>query len=138
MSLGTVDMLKQSKRVIDSARAAGIRHIVHVGASGSNTAEVAHWGWHQMIQSYIAASGLSYTFLQPEAFMQNITAFGWLQDDHLTNLIGDAIWSWVHAGDVGLLAAEASRRPQDFAGQTWRMGYARASLDAVARMISDR
>ncbi|MEO0568063.1 MAG: NmrA family NAD(P)-binding protein [Pseudomonadota bacterium] len=131
----TVDMLKQSKRVVDSARAAGVRHIVHVGASGNDTAEVAHWGWHRMIQAYIAASGLSYTFLQPEAFMQNITAFGWLQGNALTNLIGDAAWSWVDARDVGLLAAEALRRPNSFAGETWRLGYAQADMAQVADMI---
>ncbi|MEM8754910.1 MAG: NmrA family NAD(P)-binding protein [Pseudomonadota bacterium] len=132
----TVDMLKQSKRVVDSAVAKGVSHLVHVGASGAETAEVAHWGWHRMIQAYVAASGLTHTFLQPEAFMQNIEAFGWWDGTRLTNLIGDGVWSWVDAEDVGALAAEALRRPAEFAGRTWRLGYERASMAEVAAMLA--
>lgn len=132
----TVDMMKQSKRVIDAAKANSVGHIVHVGASGNPTSEVAHWGWHQMIQAYIKQSGVSHTFLQPEAFMQNIEAFGWYDGASLTNLIGDCVWSWVSADDVGALAAEALRRSQDFAGQTWQLGYEAASMSDVAAMLS--
>lgn len=40
----SVDMLKQSKAFIDAAKQAGVQHIVHIGASGAPTNEVAHWG----------------------------------------------------------------------------------------------
>ncbi|MEL7397764.1 MAG: NmrA family NAD(P)-binding protein [Pseudomonadota bacterium] len=132
----TVDMMKQSKRVIDSAVAEGVRHIVHIGASSNSTTEVAHWGWHRMIEAYIAASGLSYTNLHPEAYMQNLTAFGWFDGRNLTNLIGDCRWSWVDAEDVGLLAAEALRRPEDFAGQSWGLGYDTGTMRDVAELLT--
>jgi len=132
----SVDMLKQSMRVIDEAKRAGVSHIVHVGASGNPTAEVAHWGWHRMIEAYIEKSGFSFTHLQPEAFMQNITAFGWLNHNSLTNLIGKSVWSWVDANDVGALAGAALLRPDNFSGQTWRLGYARASMEQVADKLT--
>ncbi len=131
----TVDMLKQSQRVIDALKDAGGQHIVHIGASGRPTAEVAHWGWHRMIEAYIETQGFGFTHLQPEAFMQNIMGFGWLSGQRLTNLIGDAVWSWVDAEDVGLLAANALHRPQDFRGQRWRLGYHAASMADVALML---
>jgi uncharacterized protein YbjT (DUF2867 family) len=131
----SVDMLKQSMRVIDEAKVAGVSHIVHVGASGNATAEVAHWGWHRMIEAYIEKQGFTFTHLQPEAFMQNITAFGWLNQNSLTNLIGESVWSWVDANDVGALAGAALARPMDFDGQTWRLGYASASMQKVADLL---
>lgn len=132
----SVDMLKQSMRVIDEAKKAGVQHIVHVGASGNPTAEVAHWGWHRMIESYIEKQGFSFTHLQPEAFMQNISAFGWLSQQSLVNLIGESKWSWVDANDVGALAGAALAKPEELAGQTWRLGYASASMKKVAKSIS--
>lgn len=132
----TVDMLKQSKRAIDAAQRAGVDHIVHIGASGSETAEVAHWGWHRMIEAYIEASGLRYTHLQPEAYMQNLTGFGWLNKGTLVNLIGDARWSWVDASDVAALAAAALQHPDAHAGRTWRLGYDAATMADVAAKLS--
>ena len=132
----SVDMLKQSKRVIDAAKASGVSHIVHIGASGNPTSEVAHWGWHRMIEAYIEQQGFDYTHVQPEAFMQNINTFGWLQEHSLSNLIKDSVWSWVDADDVGALAGEALARPEDFRNQVWRLGYDAADMRQVADMLS--
>ena len=133
----TVDMMRHSKRVIDSAKQAGVKHIVHIGASGNPTTEVAHWGWHKMIEAYIEQQGFSYTHLRPEAFMQNITAFGWLQKDSLTSLIGDAVWSWVDVRDVAAIAAEALAEPEHFKGQVIELGYHAATIEDVSEYISN-
>ncbi|MEO1080325.1 MAG: NmrA family NAD(P)-binding protein [Pseudomonadota bacterium] len=134
----SVDMLKQSKRVVDEAKRQRVDHIVHVGASGNPTAEVAHWGWHRMIEAYIEQQGLGFTHLQPEAYMQNVTSFGWLQEDHLVNLIGDATWSWVDARDVGKLAAACLARPEDHMGKTYRLGYEAESIPGLAARLGER
>ena len=81
----TVDMLKQSKTFLDVAKEKGVQHIVHIGASGAKTNEVAHWGWHQFVEKYIESLNFSYTHLRPEAFMKNIIDFGWLNQGVLTN-----------------------------------------------------
>lgn len=133
----SVDMLKQSKRVIDAAKRAGVDHIVHIGASGADTAEVAHWGWHRMIEAYIEDQGFRFTHIRPEGYMQNVLTFGWLQKGALTNLIGDARWSWVDARDVAALAAAALRDPDAFTGQVWRLGYDAATIAEVADKIGD-
>ena len=133
----TVDMMKQSKRVIDAAKQADVKHIVHIGASGNNTAEVSHWGWHKMIESYIEQQGFDYTHIQPEAFMQNITAFGWLNPKGLVNLIKDAVWSWVDANDVGAVAAAALASPEEFKNQVWRLGYDTGSIQDVAITLNE-
>lgn len=132
----TVDMMKQSKRVIDAAKVAGVKHIVHIGASGNDTSEVSHWGWHKMIEAYIEQQGFDFTHIQPEAFMQNITSFGWLNTNGLVNLLKEAVWSWVDAKDVGAIAAAALANPDQLKNQVWRLGYDKGSIQDVANALN--
>lgn len=131
----TVDMLKQSKAFLDTAKQTGVEHIVHIGASTAPTNEVAHWGWHQYIEKYIESLGFSFTHLRPEAFMKNITGFGWLNKDVLTNYIGDSRWSWVDSDDLALVAAETLRKPEKHAGKIYPLGYDTATIPEVAQIM---
>ena len=133
----SVDMLRQSKSFIDEAKKAGVQHIVHIGASGTPTNEVAHWGWHQFIEAYIERAGFSFTHLRPEAFMQNLTVLGWLNNDMITNYIGNARWSWVDSNNLALVAALALLHPERFAGQTIPLGYDACTFDEVAEILTE-
>lgn len=133
----SVDMLRQSKRFIDAAKAAGVHHIVHIGASGAPTNEVAHWGWHQYVEAYIETRGFSYTHLRPEAFMQNLWSFGWLQSHTITHYVGNARWSWVDCDDLALVAAQTLHQPERYAGQIIPLGYDAKTFDQVAQILTD-
>lgn len=133
----TVDMLKQSKAFLDTAKQTGVEHIVHIGASTAPTNEVAHWGWHQYIEKYIESLGFSFTHLRPEAFMKNITDFGWLNKDVVTNYIGDSRWSWVDSDDLALVAAETLRQPEKHAGKIYPLGYDTATISEVAEIMTE-
>jgi len=68
----TVDMLVQSKSLIDAAKRNGVNHIVHLGAfTRDHDAYVTVFAWHQMIEAYIRDSGVAWTNLHPNMFMQN-------------------------------------------------------------------
>ena len=68
----TVDMLVQSKTLIDAARRNGVKHIVHLGAfSRERDDYTSVFVWHQMIEAYIRDSGIASTNLHPNMFMQN-------------------------------------------------------------------
>lgn len=133
----SVDMLKQSKAFIDAAKQAGVQHIVHIGASGAPTNEVAHWGWHQFIERYIEALGFSFTHLRPEAFMQNLIGFGWLNRGVITNYIDKARWSWIDCDDLALVAAETLLMCDRHAGKTYPLGYDTATMQEVAKILTD-
>lgn len=133
----TVDMLKQSKAFLDRAMQTGVKHIVHIGASGAPTNEVAHWGWHQYVEKYIESLGFNFTHLRPEAFMKNITDFGWLNKDVVTNYIGDTRWSWVDSDDLALVAAETLRQPQVHGGKIYPLGYDTATISEVAEILTE-
>lgn len=133
----SVDMLKQSKAFLDVAKQTGVQHIVHIGASGAPTNEVAHWGWHQFIERYIEALGFSFTHLRPEAFMQNLLTFGWLNQGKVTNYIADTSWSWVSCDDVALVAAETLQHPQQHYGQIYPLGYDAATMSEIATLLTE-
>jgi uncharacterized protein YbjT (DUF2867 family) len=72
----TVDMLVQSKSLIDAARRNGVRHIVHLGAfTTDRDAYATVFAWHQMIEIYLQASGIAWTNLHPNMFMQNLLGY---------------------------------------------------------------
>ena len=105
----SVDLLKQSKAFIDAAKQAGVVHIVHIGASGAPTNEVAHWGWHQFVERYIEALGFSFTHLRPEAYMQNLTAFGWLKEGVITHYIVLMMTAWLWCSPCLPCGSESGR-----------------------------
>src|SRR5882757_2208163 len=72
----TVDMLVQSKSLIDAARRSGVKHIVHLGAfTTDRDAYATVFAWHQMIEIYLQASGVAWTNLHPNMFMQNLLGY---------------------------------------------------------------
>lgn len=133
----SVDMLKQSKAFIDAAKQTGVQHIVHIGASGAPTNEVAHWGWHQFIERYIEVLGFSFTHLRPEAFMQNLIGFGWLDQGVITNYIDKARWNWIDCNDLALVAAETLRQCDRHAGKIYPLGYDAATMQDVAQILTN-
>ena len=68
----TVDMLVQSKSLIDAAKRNGVNHIAHLGAfTRDHDAYSTVFAWHQMIETYLRDSGVAWTNLHPNMFMQN-------------------------------------------------------------------
>jgi len=62
----TVDMLVQSKSLVDAAKRNGVNHIVHLGAfTTEHDAYSTVFAWHQMIEAYIRESGIAWTNLHP-------------------------------------------------------------------------
>jgi NAD(P)H dehydrogenase (quinone) len=135
----TVDMLMQSKAFLDTAKQTGVQHIVHIGASGAPTNEVAHWGWHQFIERYIEALGFSFTHLRPEAFMQNITGPGyrWLEGNKILNYAGRDPWSWVDCDDLALVVAATLREAEKYAGQIIPLGYDGKTFEEIAQILTE-
>src|SRR6266853_240922 len=68
----TVDMLVQSKSLIDAAKRNGVNHVVHLGAfTRDHDAYATVFAWHQMIETYLRDSGIAWTNLHPNMFMQS-------------------------------------------------------------------
>jgi NAD(P)H dehydrogenase (quinone) len=135
----TVDMLRQSKALIDAAKVAGVQHIVHLGACGRDDTTVAHWAWHQLVERYIEWSGFSFTHLRPETFMQNMLSYGGkpaINNGILHQYVEGARKSWVDVNDVAHVAALALLHPETHAGKVYRLGYDAKSYYEIADLLT--
>lgn len=137
----TIDMLVQSKVFIDIAKKSAVKYIVHLGACGDDNAQVAHWAWHQLIERYIEWSGIQYTHLRPESYMQNILGYQGdenLQQGTLRSYFGNAVLSWVDCADVAELAAYCLLNPQQHTGRIYRLGYENKNYTQIAELLTEQ
>ncbi len=135
----TVDMLRQSKALIDNAKKAGVQHVVHLGACGRDDTTVAHWAWHQLVERYIEWAGFSFTHLRPETFMQNLLSYGGAQvvkNGIIHQYVEGARKSWVDVNDVAKVAALALLHPELHGGKVYRLGYDAKSYYEIADLMT--
>ncbi len=135
----TVDMLRQSKALLDNAKKAGVQHVVHLGACGRDDTTVAHWAWHQFVERYIEWAGFSFTHLRPETFMQNLLSYGGektIKNGVIHAFVQGARLSWVDVDDVAQVAALALAHPELHGGQTYRLGYDAVSFGELAELMT--
>ena len=135
----TVDMLRQSKALLDNAKKVGVQHVVHLGACGRDDTTVAHWAWHQFVERYIEWLGFSFTHLRPETFMQNLLSYGGektIKQGIIHAFVEDARLSWVDVDDVAEVAAQVLAHPEAHGGQTYRLGYDAMSFGELAERMT--
>ena len=102
-----VAMLGQSKTIVDASVKAGVRHIVHQRVFNAPGCTDPHLVWHQLIECYIEASGIAWTHLHPNVFLEQTPAFMRVTGDNFPVFWGDRRPGWVAAEDVHRVAAEA-------------------------------
>jgi NAD(P)H dehydrogenase (quinone) len=134
-------MLAHSKAVIDAAKQVGsVQHIMHLGAYASDDTTIVHLGWHQMIEVYLQHSGLGFTHLRPNWYMQNLLAYGG-QDNQssgvITQYIGQVDVSWVDCDDIAKVAAAILLEPDRHDGKTYPLAAEAHSMDSVAQIFTE-
>ncbi|WP_145407823.1 NmrA family NAD(P)-binding protein [Paenibacillus xylanexedens] len=102
----TSDMLFQSKQLVDAAVDAGVSHIVHLGVYTSRRDLIPHFNWHDLVETYIEASGIAWTHLHPNVITDTGMA--------MIPITGSINWhdqplGWVTAGDIAAVAAAVLR-----------------------------
>jgi uncharacterized protein YbjT (DUF2867 family) len=70
------DMVELSKTVVDAARDEGIEHIVRLSVLGAGPrATITLTRWHTEAEQYLEQSGVGFTHLRPNSFMQNYITY---------------------------------------------------------------
>src|SRR5579871_534734 len=95
--------------IVEAAKAAGVRHVAKLsGLNVGNGPRFAFGKWHRDAEKVIEASGLDWTFLRPNAFMQNF--FGNAQSVKQQGIyfspFGSTPISFVDARDIADVAAK--------------------------------
>lgn len=133
----TVDMLVHSKRFLDAARAAGVGHIVHLGAHAADDTPHAHFAWHQMVERTVEAMGFGHTHLRPNFFMDNVWQGFRARPERLVHFVGDRRVSFVASDDIGAVAAAVLRDPQRHAGKTYPLAAEALSFPELAALLAE-
>lgn len=134
----TVAMLTQSKTLVDAAKKAGVSHIVHVGVFAEWDTTDAHFAWHQMIEKYIEASGIAWTHLHPNMFMEVFTGLYTPKNLTYTGYWDDRRVGYVASSDIAAVAAKALvDGPRRHGGQHYWLSVETFNGQEIAELLSD-
>src|SRR6266702_5824633 len=85
---------------VDAAKRAGVRHIVKLSAIGVDTESFKFGEWHAAGERHIRESGLAFTFLRPNSFMQNFINYFPPRDGAIYLPWGNGRASFVDVRDI--------------------------------------
>jgi uncharacterized protein YbjT (DUF2867 family) len=137
--LVTQAVLSQELSVIDSAERAGVEHVVKIAQKAEAHSPIARRRVQSEIEDALVASGLSYTLLRNNAYMQNflMMAAGVAQTSSFRTATGDGQIGYVDVRDVAAVAAEIAVFPAGHAGKTyWPTGPESLSGNDVAEIFT--
>lgn len=104
-------MVRMGATLVEEARKAGVKRIVRLSGMGADAAPGITLGrWHREVEEAIENSGIAYTFLRPNSFMQTYAVFF---GDSIKNKdafylpAGDGKVSLIDTRDVAAVAVKA-------------------------------
>jgi len=130
----------QELNVIASAARAGVGHVVKASSKASADSPIARRRGQAEIEAGLAGSGLPYTLLRSNAYMQNVLALApsIAATSGFGSSAGKGRAGLVDARDVGAVAAEIAASPAAHAGKTyWLTGPELISNYDVAAVLSE-
>lgn len=110
LSVTSPEIPRLQGNVTDVAKEKGVHHIVKISAQGAAPdSKIGITRFHYQAEKYIRESGVPFTFIQPQAFMQNLIfdKETILQQGHIYAQAGEGEISMVDARDIADVAVEA-------------------------------
>jgi uncharacterized protein YbjT (DUF2867 family) len=129
----------QELNVVASAARAGVEHVVKATSKASADSPIARRRGQTEIEAGLAASGLPYTLLRSNAYMQNTLMLAPViaKTSSFGSSAGKGLVGMVDARDVAAVAAEIAVSPVGHAAATyWLSGPELISNDDVASVLS--
>jgi uncharacterized protein YbjT (DUF2867 family) len=129
----------QELNVVESAVRAGAGHVVKITSRASADSPIARRRAQTEIENGLIASGLGYTLLRNNAYMQNflMLAPAIAGTSSFGSSAGDGRVGMIDARDVAAVAAQIAVSPAPHAGKTyWPTGPERLSYADAAAVLS--
>jgi len=124
---------------VEAAKAVGVQHIVKQSVMGAEDESYSLARLHRPVEQAIEASGMAWTFLRPNSFMQNVITFMGetiKAESAFYSASGDAKIAHVDVRDIAAVAVKALTEPTH-AGQAYTLTGAEAlSYDDLAQELS--
>ena len=105
----TPDTVADQARFVDAAKRAGVRRVVKLSAAGAYPGAPQRFGdWHGRAERHLEASGLGWTHLRPNFFLQNLLGqAAAVRAGALYVPAGDGRAPFVDVRDIAAVAAHA-------------------------------
>jgi uncharacterized protein YbjT (DUF2867 family) len=129
----------QEISVIDAAAWAGVTHVIKATSKASADSPVERRRGQTQIEQHLQASGLAWTLLRSNAYLQNLLALAPIvsQTSGFVMSAGDGQVGMIDARDVAAVAATLATNPSGHAGATyWPTGPALITYTDVANELS--
>jgi uncharacterized protein YbjT (DUF2867 family) len=100
--------VEPEKTVMDEAKRAGVKRVVKLSVIGAAQEGFVFARWHRAVERHIEASGLAWTFLRPNSFMQNVVNYMGetiRAQSAIYSAAGDSAISHIDARDIGATGA---------------------------------
>jgi uncharacterized protein YbjT (DUF2867 family) len=132
---GSVGETRQGNRLADAAAAAGIQHFVYTSVGGADRKSgLPHFESKWQIEEHIRSLDLPATILRPAFFMENFRS-PWMGPRDGALAIGlrpTTSLQMIAVDDIGVFAALAFARPQEFAGKSVEIAGDALTMPQVA------
>lgn len=134
------ELVELEGNVLDACKAVGVRHVVLNSALGAADYPKSFPSWHRKVEEKLKTSGLGYTIVRPNTFMQNMVTYysqSIRTQGAFYSSMGDAEISFIDVRDIGTAAANILVAPAAHNSQIYELNGPEAfSFADVAAMIS--
>jgi uncharacterized protein YbjT (DUF2867 family) len=132
-------LVELESNMLDACKEAGVKHVVLNSALGAGDYPKSFPGWHRKVEDKLKSTGMSYTILRPNGFLQNIVAYNAPSiraQGAFYAAMGDAKVSYLDVGDIAVVAVKALHGGAH-AGKTYELNGPEAiSSQELAERIS--
>jgi uncharacterized protein YbjT (DUF2867 family) len=134
------ELVELESNMIDACHEAGVKRVVLNSALGAGDFPKSFPSWHRKVEDKLKGSGMSYTILRPNGFMQNLITYfapSIRAEGAFYQSTGNAKLSHIDLRDIAAAAAAILCSPAEHAGKIYELNGPQAlSYAEVAEKIS--
>jgi uncharacterized protein YbjT (DUF2867 family) len=134
------ELVQLESNMIDACREAGVKRIVLNSALGAGDFAKSFPSWHRKVEDKLKGSGMDFTILRPNGFMQNLIAYfapSIRAEGAFYQSTGNAKVSHIDMRDIAVAAAKILSSPAHHSGKIYELNGAEAlSYAEIAEKIS--
>jgi uncharacterized protein YbjT (DUF2867 family) len=134
------ELVELESNMIDACREGGVKHVVLNSALGAGDFAKSFPSWHRKVEDKLKDSGVAYTILRPNGFMQNLIAYfapSIREQGAFYQSTGNVKISHIDLRDIAAAAANILRSPLQHGGKIYELNGPEAlSYAEVAEKIS--
>jgi NAD(P)H dehydrogenase (quinone) len=134
----TIAMTHQTKWLVDAAKKAGVKHIVNQGVFANEDCTDSKFSWFALVECYIEASGIAWTHLHPNMFMDGMLNVSPPKGGSFPVYWGEERVGYVSIADIAAVTAKVLRDgPAHHASKNYYLSTEALSGPELATLLSE-